>query len=156
MREIDFKETFGKILRRWPKSFSEDQIDMVYNSVKDLSFSDFGKIVDRVLTTMKAAPTISEIGEIRRGMGFISKVPLILEQKIGLAKKNGRTYKIREGLSADERYVYVNRSGNYSFIIKSDNPDHLLVLEDKKFREENNYSGEEVFSSPVNNMVFSL
>lgn len=156
MREIEFQEAFGKLARRWPKSYSEDQVDIVYQSVKDLSFGDFSRLVERVLSSMKAAPTPSEFADIRRAMGFVSKVPVIRTESVKLAKSNGPTYKIREGVFANERYISSHRNGTPFFVWKDDAPTHPLVVEDAAFRAQGKHLEQIDTTAQKNSLVLPV
>lgn len=134
----EFQASMVTLLNRWPRGYSGDQLSLVYDEVKTLIKPDFDRLVRHLLGSSRVAPMVPDFRKAVQDLGIRTR-PVLAEVTPAMAvpQVEDFTYHIRDNIWANNEYIFLRGATvrQCSFIIKSEHPDHPLVIEDKAVRE---------------------
>lgn len=134
MDKAFFESSMMKIINQFgSKSYSQDRITLIYNSMKNLSNNDFEKVVNHFVANGRNAPVLADFKTAIEDLG------LILNRNESAPVRNiistNVIYNLEGNYWASDKYVF-NRGDKPSFVIKQDEPNHPMVKLDKELGKE--------------------
>lgn len=66
MTEIEFQRSMSRIKACYPQSFNEEKIRIIYEKVCHISGEEFHKICEKLIVSLKHAPTVFDFIELIR------------------------------------------------------------------------------------------
>lgn len=132
-----FEQQFTKVINLFgAKFYTQDRVNLIYDTVKHLSSDDFIRVVRHFLADARQAPLVRDFQIVIQELGLKRERPTVIEGELSKAPgKQNWLYHVRDDIWADNDYVFI-RGALPTFIIKQDHPSNPLVIEAMSVRAE--------------------
>jgi len=140
MNKAEFENRFHKIIAQFgSKNFSQDRVTLIYDQVKYISADDLSRVFDFLVGNSRLAPMVQDFKSTVSMLG-IRSIRIVSDSEPHQTHRTppDYVYHLEANTWASNHYIAI-RGPNVracKFIIKSDAPDHPLVILDKEVRQE--------------------
>ena len=132
----EFQTAIHSIVMRWPRAYSGDQLQLLFDEMKMIPRPDLDRVVKHLLGSSRVAPMIPDF---KKAVNDLAIRPAYYHNPAPEARTivpEDFEYQIRDNIWANNDYVFIRGTDirTNSFISKKDYPDHPLVKEDAQVR----------------------
>lgn len=136
MTLLEFQSAFTPIGAKWPRGYSGDQIQLIFDELKTLSHADFVRLVRHILGTARIAPMIPDFQKAVRDLNIHPVLHVVPQNHQAQASTDENfLYQVRENVWADNTHIFI-RGERPGFILKKDHPTNELVVLDSQVRSQ--------------------
>lgn len=131
MTKNDYEQLFVKLIAQFGvKTYSQDRVNLIFDEVKNVTSSDFDRLVRHFIGTAKSAPLVPDFRKAISDLNikFISSYTAPIQDLS--SNKLGWEYPVKVCVWANSRYFYFREGdGIHRFMIKADCQDKELLEE---------------------------
>lgn len=139
MNEDNFKMAFIGVLGKWPRAYSQDQVNMIFRKVDHLDLNGMLRISKHILEHFRQAPLLTEIDGVLKTLGLAKKLSSVQGSSGGEYRpRENHHYWIKGKYWGDNTSIFYTEGPSVRdrrFFFKKDNPDHPAIALDNEFRD---------------------